>query len=59
MYFITFIDDFTSHGWIELLCEKFEYLDDFKAYKAVIKLKLGMKIMCVVRSNKGGEFYDI
>ncbi|RDX94387.1 hypothetical protein CR513_23243, partial [Mucuna pruriens] len=38
------------YGWVELLHEKFEFLDVFKTLKVAIELKLGMKIM-------GDEFY--
>ena len=55
-YFITFIDDFSRHGWIDLLREKSESLDAFKAFKAVVELKLGKMIKCV-RSDRGGEYY--
>ena len=55
-YFITFINDLLRHGWIELLREKYESLDALKAFKVVIKLKLGIKITCM-RSNKEGELY--
>ena len=55
-YFITFIDDFSRFGWIELLQEKSSSLDAFKSFKAAIELKTGKKIKCV-RSDRGGEYY--
>ena len=35
-YFITFIDDFSTYGWIDLLCEKSKSLVAFKAFKIVV-----------------------
>lgn len=55
-YFITFIDNFSRYGWIDLLHEKSESLDAFKTFKAATELKLGVKIMFVI-SDRGGEFY--
>ncbi|KAL6342702.1 hypothetical protein AAG906_013108 [Vitis piasezkii] len=40
-YFITFIDDFSRYGHVELIHEKFDSLNSIK----------------VVKSNKGGEYY--
>jgi hypothetical protein len=53
-YFITFIDDFPRYGYIFLIHEKSEALDMFKFYKAEIELKREK----IVRSGRGGEFYD-
>ena len=55
-YFITFIDDCSRFGWVELLAEKSESLSAFKTFKAAIELKLGKKIKCV-HSDRGGEYY--
>jgi len=55
-YFITFIDDYSRFGWIDLLQEKSSSLDAFKSFKAAIELKTGKKIKCV-RSDRGGEYY--
>jgi len=38
-YFITFIDDYSRFGWINLLQEKSSSLDAFKYFKAAIELK--------------------
>lgn len=46
-YFITFIDDYSIYGWIELLHEKFVSLNAFKAFKVAIELKTGKVIKCV------------
>ena len=55
-YFITFIDDFSRFGWIELIQEKTNSLDAFKSFKSVIELKTNKRIKCV-RSDRGGEYY--
>ena len=55
-YFITFIDDYSRFGWLELLTEKSESLSAFKTFKATVELKLGKKIKCV-HSDRGGEYY--
>ena len=55
-YFITFIDDYSHFGWIDLLQEKSSSLDAFKSFKAAIELKTGKRIKCV-RSDRGGEYY--
>ena len=33
-YFIKFFDDYSQYGIVELICENFESLEAFKAYKA-------------------------
>ena len=37
-YFITFIDDFSRYGYIELIHEKSDSLNVFKAFKAKVEL---------------------
>ena len=37
-YFITFIDDFSRYGHVELIHEKFDSLNVFKAFKAKVEL---------------------
>ena len=55
-YYISFIDDHSRFGWVELLQKKSESLDAFKAFKAAVELKTGKRIKCV-RSDRGGEYY--
>ena len=55
-YFITFINDFSRYGYIELIHEKSDSLNVFKAFKAKVELQLGKPIK-VVKSDKGGEYY--
>ncbi|KAL5581199.1 hypothetical protein UlMin_013641 [Ulmus minor] len=56
-YFITFIDDFSRYGYVELICDKSDSLEVFKAFKTKVELQKGKKIK-VVNSDRGGEYYD-
>ena len=38
-YFITFIDDYSHYGFVELICEKSYSLEAFKAFKAKVELQ--------------------
>ncbi|KAH9678145.1 Integrase catalytic domain-containing protein [Citrus sinensis] len=55
-YFITFIDDFSRYGHVELLTEKSESLSVFQVFKANVELQKGKKIKAV-RSDRSGEYY--
>ena len=55
-YFITFIDYYSRYGFVELIREKFESLEAFKAFKDKVELQQG-KMVKVVYSDKGGEYY--
>ena len=55
-YFITFIDDFSRFGYVELIHEKSDSLNGFKAFKAKVELQLGKPIKAV-KSDRGGEYY--
>ena len=55
-YFITFIDDYSRYVFVELICEKPDSLEAFKAFKAKIELQQVKKIK-VVHSDRGGEYY--
>jgi hypothetical protein len=55
-YFITFIDDFSRYGHVELIREKSESLDAFKIFKTNVELQKGKKIKAV-NSDRGGEYY--
>ena len=55
-YFITFIDNFSRYGYIELIREKSESLEVFKIFKTKVELHTGKKIK-VVHSDRGGEYY--
>ena len=54
-YFITFIDDHSRYGYIDLIREKSDTLEAFKAFKAKVELQQGKKIK-VVHSDRGGEY---
>ncbi|KAL5553643.1 hypothetical protein UlMin_041044 [Ulmus minor] len=55
-YFITFIDDFSHYGHVELIREKLDSLEVFKAFKIKVELQKGKKIK-VVNFDRGGEYY--
>ena len=55
-YFIIFINDYSRYGFVELIREKSDSLEAFKAFKAKVELQQGKKIK-VVHSDKGGEYY--
>ena len=55
-YFITFIDDYSCYGFFELIREKSESLEAFKAFKAKVELQQG-KMIKVVHSERGDEYY--
>ena len=55
-YFITFIDDFSRYGLVELIHEKSDFLEAFKAFKARVELQQGKRIK-VVHSDRCGEYY--
>ncbi|RVW59023.1 Retrovirus-related Pol polyprotein from transposon TNT 1-94 [Vitis vinifera] len=55
-YFITFIDDFSRYGYVELIHEKSDSLNVFKTFKAKVELQLGKPIKAV-KSDRGGEYY--
>ena len=55
-YFITFTNDFSRYGHVELIREKSGSLVAFKEFKVKMELQKNKKVK-VVRSNRGGEFY--
>ena len=55
-YFLTFIDDFSHHGYLYLIKEKSYALDKFKVFKLEVEKQLG-KVIKIVRSDRGGEYY--
>ena len=55
-YFITFTDNYSYYGYLDLFHEKSQSLDMFKIYKAEVENKLNKKIKAV-RSDRGGEYY--
>jgi len=55
-YFITFIDDYSSYGYLYLIHEKSQSLAFFKSFKAEVQLQLEKKIK-TVKSDRGSEYY--
>ena len=55
-YFITFIDDYSCYRFIELIHEKSDSLEAFKAFKAKVEIQQGKKIK-VVHYDRGDEYY--
>ena len=53
-YFITFIDDYFTFGWV-VTQWKTESLDAFKTFKATIELDYVKKIKCV-NFESGGKY---
>ncbi|RVW41020.1 Retrovirus-related Pol polyprotein from transposon TNT 1-94 [Vitis vinifera] len=55
-YFITFIDDFSRYGYVELIHEKSDSLNVFKAFKAKVEFSWESPLK-LVKSDRGGEYY--
>ena len=56
-YLIRFIDDYSRYGFVELIREKSDSLEAFKAFITKVELQQGKKIK-VVHSDRGGEYYS-
>lgn len=54
-YFIMFIDEY-SHGSIELIHEKSDSLEAFKAFKAKVDIQLGRRSTWFILIYRGGEY---
>ena len=57
-YFITFIDNYSSYGYMYLMKKKSKALDKFKEFKAGSEKQLGSHIKSL-HSNRGGEYMSI
>ena len=55
-YFITFIDDYSRYGFVELIHEKSESFEAFKAFKPKVELQQGKRFK-VVHYERCGEYY--
>ena len=55
-FFVTFIDDFSRYGYVYLISHKSEALERFKIFKTEVEKQLE-KVIKIVRSNRGGEYY--
>lgn len=56
LYFITFINEFSSYGYIKLICENDDSLASFKEFKMKMELNMNKKLK-IVRFDRGGKFY--
>ena len=54
-YFISFIDDYSTYGYIYLMRRKSECFDKFKEYKADVEKRYS-KSNKTLRSDRGGEY---
>ena len=55
-YFITFIDDFSRYGHVNLLHEKSQSVNALEVYINEVERQLDKKVK-IVRSDRGGEYY--
>ena len=51
-YFIMFIDNHSCYSFVELIREKSDFLEVFKAFKAKVELQQGKKIKVVQQGKK-------
>ena len=54
-YFVTFIDDYSRYGYINLMHHKSETFEKFKEFKAEVENHRGKSIKSL-RSDRGGEY---
>jgi hypothetical protein len=55
IYFLTFIDDYSTKTWVYFLKHKSETCDKFKEFKALVEKQSGIFIK-ILRSDRGGEY---
>ena len=55
VYYVSFIDDFSRNTWTYFLKKKYEFVDKFKEFKALVENHTEKKIK-VLRIDNGGEF---
>ena len=55
-YFVSFIDDYSHYGYLYLIREKFQSLNNFILFKPEVENQLGKKIKAM-RSDYSGEYY--
>lgn len=56
-YIISFIDNFSSHAWITLLCKKSDALEATRHFLAMVKTQHDSKVLSWMSDN-GGEYID-
>jgi transposase InsO family protein len=49
------IDDYSRMMWVTFLRDKYESLEKFMIFKAMVEVVTRLKLTCL-RSDKGGEF---
>lgn len=54
-YITTFIDDFSRKCWVYFLSDKFEAVEAFKRFKALVEREARLLIKCL-RTDGGGEY---
>nr|GEW78460.1 retrotransposon protein, putative, Ty1-copia subclass [Tanacetum cinerariifolium] len=54
-YFVTFTDDFSRYGYVNLLKHKHEVFETFKVFQKEVENQLG-KTIKLLRSNREGEY---
>ena len=54
-YFVTFTDDFSRFGQIDLMRHKSDSFEKFKEYKALVERQLGKEIK-TLQPDRGGEY---
>ena len=57
-YFITFIGDHSSFGYVYLMKYKSETFEEFKEFRQEVEKQLGKSIK-VLRSDRGGEYLSL
>jgi len=54
-YFLTFIDDYSRYGYVYLLPHRYEALDVFKRFVAVVETQLDRRVK-TLRTDRGREY---
>ena len=53
LYFVTFIDDYSTKVWAFLLKTKYQVLEVFKHFQAMVERETGQKLKCIQTDNRG------
>ena len=56
LYFVTFIDDYSSKLWVYALKTKDQVLEKFKEFHVLVERQLSKKLKGI-HTNNGGEYY--
>ena len=57
LYFVTFIDDFSSKIWVYYLKHKSDVFEMLKKWLIEVENELGRKLKCL-KSDNGGKYCD-